>query len=150
MRVIDLHRRFAGMGCNIVQVRYERYGLMADIDHIKTVQEKENYRFDITEVGGITAKTDRIKRLLPMFEAGKFYLPETLHKTDYQRVPVDLVHVFVEEEYIAFPVGVHDDMFDSLSRLAEPDMKLVWPQERKTEEAPVEQPYQDTHTAWMA
>jgi predicted phage terminase large subunit-like protein len=126
--VMDLHRKYSGMGCNVVQVRYERYGLMADIDHIKTVQENENYRFFITEVAGRTPKDDRIRRLIPIFEKGTIYLPETHYKTDYERVPRDLVHDFIEEEYMAFPVSAHKDMMDSLSRIAEPDVPLVWPQ----------------------
>ena len=32
--LMTMHRKFAGLGCNIKQVRYERYGIMADIDHI--------------------------------------------------------------------------------------------------------------------
>ena len=148
-RLMTLHRKFAGLGCNIKQVRYERYGIMADIDHIKTVQESENYRFDITEVGGATAKDDRIRRLLPLFEAGKFYLPETLYKTDYQRIPVDLVNSFVEEEYMAFPVSVHRDMFDALARLVEPDLTLKWPTEKKPEASVEFLETGDTTTAWM-
>ena len=38
------------------------------------------------------------------------------------------MHTFIEEEMCAFPVGLHDDMIDALSRIAEPDLPLVWPQ----------------------
>lgn len=121
-RVMALHKKW-----NPKQVRYEKYGLMADIEHIKSRQEQDNYRFPITEVGGVTSKVDRIKRLLPLFEQGRVYFPESFHVTDYQRIPCDLVHEFLEQEYMAFPVGAHDDMLDSLSRIADPDLKLVWP-----------------------
>jgi predicted phage terminase large subunit-like protein len=125
-RLFALHRKWKPL-----QVRYEKYGAMADIEHIKTEQEKQQYRFDITEVGGQTSKVDRIGRLIPVFEQGKFYLPKTLHVTNYEKVTVDLVHTFVEQEYMPFPVGVHDDMADSLARLLEPDLKLVWPKEEE-------------------
>ena len=125
-RLFSLHRKWKPRF-----VRYEKYGLMADIEHIKNRQELENYRFDITEVAGQTKKEDRIGRLIPIFEQGRFYLPKSLHITDYQKVTVDLVRSFIEEEYAAFPVGIHDDMLDSLSRIAEPDMKLIWPKEEK-------------------
>lgn len=111
------------------QVRYEKYGMMADIEHIRARQESENYRFTITEVGGQTPKNDRIKRLIPWFEQGKIWFPETCTRTDYQGKTQDMVSVFVEEEYMAFPVPIHDDMLDSLARLAEPDLPLVWPKE---------------------
>jgi len=123
-RLFSLHRKWKPL-----QVRYERYGAMADIEHIKTEQEKQQYRFDIIEVGGQTSKNDRIGRLIPVFEQGKFYLPKSLHVTNYEKVTVDLVHDFIESEYMPFPVGVHDDMADSLARLLEPDLTLVWPKE---------------------
>lgn len=121
-RVFDAHRKYRPL-----QVRYERYGLMSDTEHMQARMETENYRFGITEVGGLTSKADRIKRLLPMFEQGRIWMPESCHVTDWQKVPVDLVQAFVEEEYMAFPVGLHDDMLDSLARIAEPDLPLIWP-----------------------
>lgn len=120
--VMRLHRKWRP-----TQVRYEKYGLMADIEHIQTVQEKENYRFEITEVGGQVPKNDRIKRLIPIFEQGRFYLPNSMYYTDYEGTTQELSTVFVEQEYKAFPVPVHDDMFDALARIAEPELPLDWP-----------------------
>lgn len=122
--VMRLHRKWQPK-----EVRYERYGMMADIEHLKTVQESEEYRFDVIEVGGQTAKPDRIKRLIPLFEQGRVYLPESLNYTGSDGRVHDLVNSFIQEEYKAFPVGLHDDMLDSLARIAEPDLPLVWPQE---------------------
>lgn len=120
--IMRLHRKWRP-----AQVRYERYGLMADIEHIKSVMAAENYHFEVLEVGGQTPKTDRIKRLIPAFEQGQVYLPNSLHYTDYEGVTQDLISAFVEQEYMAFPVAPHDDMLDALSRIAEPDMPLDWP-----------------------
>ena len=111
--------------------------------------ETENYRFQVTEVGGQTSKVDRIKRLIPLFEAGRIWLPESHNTTDWQRVVVDHVRAFVEEEYMAFPVGLHDDMLDALSRIAEPDLKLVWPKEEKPVEEPQFVSAAPPATAWM-
>src|SRR5258708_30115960 len=112
--------------------------------------EADSYRFDIAEVAGQTRKTDRIGRLIPIFEQGKFWLPKSLHATDYQKNAVDLVRAFVEEEYAAFPVGVHDDLLDSLSRIAEPDLKLVWPREAKVVDLPPPRRSPENRNAWMA
>jgi len=122
--VMRLHRKWRPM-----QVRYESYGLQADIAHIKSIMEAENYRFDILEVAGRTPKNDRIRRLIPICEQGKLYLPHSLNYTDYEHIVRDLVHDFIEEEYASFPVAVHDDMMDSLARIAEPDLELVWPRD---------------------
>lgn len=123
--VMELHRKWRPK-----EVRYEEYGLQADIEHIKFVQELESYRFDITPVAGKVAKTDRIKRLIPLFEAKRVYLPRSQNRTNYEGVTEDMVHVFVQEEYKAFPVSIHDDMLDALARIAEPDLTLAWPIDR--------------------
>jgi predicted phage terminase large subunit-like protein len=148
-RLFALHRKWSDAGLRIQEVRYERYGLMADVEHLKARMEAENYRFKIVEVGGITSKHDRIKRLIPLFEQGEIWLPESLHVADWQRVPVDLVRSFVEEEYMAFPVGMHEDMLDALARMEEPDLKLVWPKKEKLEEPPPPRRVAQPETAWM-
>jgi predicted phage terminase large subunit-like protein len=122
--VMRLHRKWRPM-----QVRYESYGLQADIAHIKSIMEAENYRFDVTEVAGRTPKNDRIRRLIPICEQGRLYLLHSLNYSDYEHVVRDLIHDFIESEYVAFPVALHDDMMDSLARIAEPDLELVWPRD---------------------
>lgn len=144
-RVIALHRKWKP-----IQVRWERYGMAADIEAIKREQEDQTYRFDIVEVAGVTSKPDRIKRLIPIFEQGKFYLPRSFHVTDWQKTTVDLVSSFIEEEYYPFPVGLHEDMLDALARIAEPDLRLVWPKEQPVEALPPPTRIQNQQTAWMA
>lgn len=128
-RVMALHRKWKPK-----QVRYERYGLMADVQHIKHIQAEQTYRFEVVEVGGSMSKNDRIRRLIPLFEQGRVYLPTSLHKTDYEGQVRELVNAFVEHEYVAFPVGLHDDMLDALARIAEPDLPLVWPKQTEEEQ----------------
>jgi hypothetical protein len=150
-RLFALHRKWMGLGLRIQHVRYERYGLMADMEHLNARMEAENYRFKIQEVAGVTSKHDRIKRLIPLFEQGDIWLPESMHITDWQRTTVDLVRSFVEEEYMGFPVAQHDDMLDALARMEEPDLKLVWPREepKKENEEPLFH-FGNAETAWMS
>ena len=144
-RVFELHRKWKPH-----EVRYEKYGLQADKEHIEARQETENYRFRITDVGSQVRKPDRIGRLIPLFEKGEIYLPRTLHKTNYEKVTEDLIRVFIEEEYAPFPVGLHDDMLDALARIEEPDLQLTWPKEEKTKiEPPRVFHRQSARTAWM-
>lgn len=121
-RLFTLHRKWRPL-----EVRYEQYGLQADIEHIKTLMDKEKYRFKIIEVGGTTAKPERIKRLIPYFEAQRVILPHSFHITTADGDTKDMVHEFVENEYMAFPVPAHDDMLDGLARIAEPTLALRWP-----------------------
>jgi predicted phage terminase large subunit-like protein len=144
-RLFKLHRDYRPK-----QVRYEKYGLMSDIEHFQSRMEHENYRFTITEVGGQTSKSDRIKRLLPLFEAGRIWMPKNQFITDWQKVPVDLVKAFIEEEYLAFPVGLHDDLLDALARIAEPDLSLIWPMEEKPKKQREPMNHPNPSVAWMA
>lgn len=122
--LISLHRKWRP-----IQTRYERYGMMADIQHIKSEQVKQNYRFEIVEVAGASSKQDRIKRLIPLFEQGNILLPQSIHKTDYEKQTRELVGIFIEQEFVPFPVAMHDDMLDALARIAEPDKPLIWPKQ---------------------
>lgn len=119
--VMDLHRKHKPL-----QVRYEQYGLQADIEAIRIEQERRQYRFKITEVGGGVKKEDRIRRLVPWFENGRIFLPVALPYTGKDGVTRDLRKDF-EDELTAFPVARHDDMMDSLARLDEPALRLPFP-----------------------
>ena len=100
-------------------------------------------------VAGITSKRDRIKRLIPIFEQGKFYLPITKYRTDYEGIARDMVTTFVEEEFVAFPVALHEDMLDSLARIAEPELPLVWPLSQIDQDDPYEGSFKG-YSAWAA
>lgn len=126
-KLFDWHRKY-----DPIETRYEKYGKDSDIEHILEEQKKQNYRFEIKVVGGQTAKNDRIKRLIPYFEQGRIVLPRTLYYTNYEGKTNDLVHDFIEQEFMGFPVGTHDDMLDALARLLEPDLPLLWPKKKKS------------------
>lgn len=109
------------------EVGYEKYGMQADIEHMEDRMNRENYRFAITELKGNIPKNDRIRKLTPLFEAGRIYIPRVLWKRTYDGRSVDLIQSFIQDEYRAFPVGVHDDMLDCMARICDPDMPMVKP-----------------------
>jgi phage terminase large subunit-like protein len=111
------------------QVGYERYGKDSDIQHVQSEMERRIYTFEITELGGPMPKPDRIRRLIPWFEQGKILLPEAFMRTNFEGRAENLTQIFVNEEYKAFPVAAHDDMLDSLARLCDEKMQLVFPQD---------------------
>ncbi|WP_353115814.1 hypothetical protein [Nitratidesulfovibrio sp.] len=106
---------------------YEKYGMQADIEHVRTEQERRNYRFDITPLGGPMPKKDRIRRLVPEFEQGRMLLPHRLPFMDAEGKRRDLAREFVDEEYLAFPVSRHDDMLDCLARILDPELGAEFP-----------------------
>lgn len=120
--IMRLHRKWKPL-----RVGYEKYGKDSDIEAIKMIQERENYRFDIVQLGGSLKKEDRIRRLVPLFEQKKVYMPPTKHVTLTDGRTVDLIEQFLTEEYDRFPVAAHDDGLDCLARILDPDMNAIFP-----------------------
>lgn len=142
--VFSLHWRWKPRG-----VGYEHYGIQADIQYLQDRMRRENYNFEITPVGGQVPKPDRIKRLVPVFEQGRFYLPDSCGKVDYEGKYVDLVQSFLNDEYRAFPVPAHDDMLDMLSRIF--DIETVWPKPVEAKEDRYARPRAArSRTSWLA
>jgi predicted phage terminase large subunit-like protein len=121
-RLLALHKKWRP-----ISVGYEKYGQQADIEHILYVQNQRNYRFPIMPLGGAMPKNDRIRRLIPLFEQARVWLPHKLRFIDYERRERDMVHEFIRQEYLHFPVAGHDDMLDALARIADPDLGAVFP-----------------------
>ncbi len=122
--VFALHRAYQP-----AQVGYERYGKDADIEHIQSEMERRVYHFTITELGGPMPKNDRIRRLIPKFEQGQIILPEKFMRTNYEGRSEDLTNIFVNDEYLAFPVASHDDMLDALARVCDEKINVGFPLE---------------------
>jgi phage terminase large subunit-like protein len=120
--LFQLHRKWRPE-----RVGFERYGMLSDIEYIHEKQRLENYRFEIVELGGKLSKEDRIRRLIPIFESGRFYLPKSLWRVNLEGRREDLVAAFVEQEYKPFPVAVHDDFFDAISRICDAEVGTTWP-----------------------
>jgi phage terminase large subunit-like protein len=108
--MLDLHRKFKP-----IRVGYEKRGLASDIRHIEDLQSRENYRFRIDELAVPLSESERVMRLVPLFEAGRVVLPQG-HA---------LVSVFREEEFVPYPLGFHADMLEGLSMIL--DMRTAFP-----------------------
>jgi len=123
--VFDFVRRYKPAA-----VGYEQYGLQADIEHIRGEQERQQYRFRIIELGGAMKKEDRIRRLVPLFQQGRVWMPYSLMKTMSAGHQEDVMTGF-RNEYASFPVGAHDDAMDCLARVEEPEIRklLTTPQQ---------------------
>jgi len=112
------------------QVRYEKYSMQSDIEHIQYVQNQRGFYFHIEKVGGSLSKDDRIARLIPLFATGRIYLPQRLQYLNAEGEIVDLIQDFIKEEYSHFPNTMQKDCLDSMSRICEMDLPLPWPKPR--------------------
>lgn len=119
--LMDLHAVYRPKG-----VGYEKYGMMSDIEHMQFVMAERNYRFDITEVGGRMPKEDRIRRLIPLFEQGRFVIQDSISRITSEQRRVDVARQFIEDELIPFPNSKHDDLMDAVSRIF--DIQTTFPQ----------------------
>lgn len=126
--LFKLHRRWKPLA-----VGYEKYGQQADIEHIRYVQERENYRFEIVPLGGQMSKPDRIKRMIPALEQGRWYIPGPVHRVNYEGQSVDVIEQWLCEEYDNFPVAAHDDALDAMSRIFDETLAVAWPQSEPDE-----------------
>lgn len=130
-KLFSFHEKY-----NPINVGYEEYGMQADIEHIKYVQEQRNYRFNITELGGTVAKEDRIKKLIPIYEQRRFYMPKSLIFIDYEGKAVDYIEKFKSDEYASFPVCTHDDMLDCRARILDEKLGAIFPKIKATNVKP--------------
>ena len=113
----------------IQKIGYEQYGMTADIQHFEKMMEVESFYFPrpVELSGNRLSKEDRIARLIPQFEKGKIWLPEHLDYRDKDGKVIDLVKVFIDEEYMFFPFSPHDDMLDAASRIEDEDFNTWLP-----------------------
>lgn len=136
-----------------VHVGYERFGAQSDLQYFEEQMRQEKQSFEIVELewprDGSKSKVDRVQRLTPDVERGRFYLPyptddnrltskqrETLsqgfvylisqpiERLDENRKKYDLTERF-KMQISMFPFGGKDDLIDAVSRIY--DMSPVTP-----------------------
>ena len=114
-----------------MNVGYEEYGLQADIEYIEEKQEAEGVLFQITPLGGLTSKEERIRRLVPYMEEGKCLFPRQLKYKMTSGEEVDLISVFIKDEYLRFPYSKHDDMLDCAARILDDKLNVQFPHDSR-------------------
>lgn len=127
--IFRLHRKWRPLN-----VGYEEYGLQSDTVELKSRMERENYRFTVTPLGRSgnwhnLSKGDRISTIVPQAQSGRWWFPNPSTK---ERDPT-LAHLtrrFINEEWNRYPACIHDDVLDMLSRINDPELKVVFPKPR--------------------
>lgn len=130
-KLFELHRTWNGLTGKPPKVGYEKYGLMTDTHYIREKQKQDGYRFAMVELGGKMKKEERIRRMIPDLQTGRWWFPPAILYTDYEGRTIDLVHEIRKSEMATFPRARYDDMLDALTRIYDSEMLAVFPKLKK-------------------
>ncbi|NML34527.1 terminase large subunit domain-containing protein [Paraburkholderia antibiotica] len=125
--IIAMHRKWRPIATG-----FKKNGFEQELEYLEEVQNNENYRFKVVPLPDDGKKEPRIERLAPDFEASRWWFPQTMWKTGTDGVARDLIAQFVDEEFLPFPAGRHDDFFDGLSAIKDIDPKWPAPSARRS------------------
>lgn len=126
-----LHRKWNGLTGKPPKVGYEKYGMMTDTHYIREKQKQEAYHFALVELGGQVMKEERIRRLIPDMQRGRWFFPPTLDYVDQEGRRFDLI-AEMKSEMASFPRARWDDILDTMSRIYEPELFMTFPKIRQT------------------
>lgn len=126
-----LHRKWNALTGKPPKVGYEKYGMMTDTHYIKEKQRTDAYNFALVEVGGQVMKEERIRRLIPDMQNGRWYYPATLSYIDLEGRKFDLI-TELKGEMASFPRARWDDILDTQSRIYEPELFMTFPKLKQT------------------
>lgn len=125
--LFTLHRKWNALCRKPPRVGYEKYGMMSDTHYINKKKKEEGYNFPLIELAGKMMKEERIRRLIPDMERGRWYFPANLIYVDNDGRRFDLVSELVNSEMASFPRGRFDDMIDAMSRIYDPELSMTFP-----------------------
>ena len=125
--LFELHMKWSKTSGKPPRVAIEQYGMMTDSFYMTKEMDERNYRFPIIEVKGQIAKEDRIRKLIPLFENNRVYLPRQILYDSIDGSQQELTEKFVKDELLVFPVGRHDDMLDAFARILDKDLNTQFP-----------------------
>ncbi len=143
-KLFDLHRKWNERLGKPPRVGYEEYGLASDLHYIQEKQKADSYRFDLIPLKGRAAKVDRIARLIPDMQNGRWYFPKHINYIDTGGNLFELVSEMIKGEMLTFPVSKHDDCIDALSRIYDDELNAAFPKLLRQRTAAEAAP-----TSWM-
>lgn len=123
-----LHRKWNELCGKPPKVGYEKYGMMTDTHYITQKKKDDAYNFQLMELGGSMGKEERIRRLIPDMQNGRWYFPAAMDYVDADGRKFDLVQEIYNSEMKTFPRARHDDMLDALSRIY--DLEMFFPKQK--------------------
>ena len=66
--------------------------------------------------------------MIPLFEKGRILLPSGgIVHTDWTGKRVNIVDIFIDEEMLLFPFGIHPDILDAMAHIADGEIGMFFP-----------------------
>lgn len=128
--LFTLHRKWNALCGKPPKVGYEKYGMMTDTHYIKQKMTSDAYNFSLIELGGSMKKEERIRRMIPDLQNGRWFFPGTMPYVDNEGRKFDLISELVKSEMLNFPRARNDDMLDAMSRIYDDNLHLTFPRPR--------------------
>lgn len=144
--LVALHKKWNDLTGKPPKVGYEKYGMMTDTHYIREKQRLESYNFPLIELGGAVMKEERIRRLIPDMQCGRWYFPKFLLYVDEEGRQIDLVKELIYSEMATFPKSRYDDCLDALSRIYDENLQMVFPRQVTKKPAVIET---GSTSSWM-
>lgn len=126
-----LHRKWNALTGKSPKVGYEKYGMMTDTHYIREKQKTDAYNFPVIELGGSIMKEERIRRIIPDMQNGRWFFPATIMYVDCEGRKFDLI-TELKGEMASFPRARYDDILDSTARIYEPELFMTFPKLKQT------------------
>lgn len=123
------HRKWNELTGKPPKVGCEQIGLSTDVHYLNERKKQESYNFPVIPLGAgqRMAKEERIRKLIPIMQNGRFYLPESLTYVDGDGRKWDLTKEFIDAELATFPKSRYDDCLDCASRILDTELSMVFP-----------------------
>lgn len=127
--IFMLHRKWNELAGKPPKVGCEQIGLMTDTHYLNEKKKKDAYHFPVIALGAgqKISKEERIRKLIPVMEAMRWYMPHTLPYVDYEGRKWDLTKEMVTVEMKTFPKSKYDDIIDAASRILDAELSMVFP-----------------------
>lgn len=132
-KLFELHRKWNKKTGKSPKVGYEQYGLTSDLHWIEAKQKADSYYFAIEKLSGNGSKVDRIARLIPIIESGRFFFPKYIKYTNTSKQCIDIMQETLDKEFMLFPVSKHDDAMDAIARITDDDFNAIFPMLTQTD-----------------